>query len=1642
MPSYYNSVKGTIDSGKTARSGDIHLIQSSIQDAMQRMIVDMFGTGFILGESEDALKLYPTNIHIDQSNNNDEDNISSASFLDTYFRQPITIEKSSIETIRVKLCNLSNITTTIYAEIRDSDFELIQETNATLEPTLESPSLFTEVDFNFNKDHLPVGLYYFVLRPVDISATDLTISGDETPYDTIYPDMFRVQYDIEGQYSQGLEASLDGDTYLDANLLDESLVYDDNGDIIDNNPDLIFEHVYSSGNTYLITNGSAVVLGEKVYPLDTHVTIDGPSTHGDRTDLVTLTTDGRLNVIKGNVYNGEKVYPTDDTGLKIAYITTYRYTLSTAEKNAYGTLYQDNITTYNQRVPSIEQGDENNMTRHRDIIERIRRLEKKIDYQMLRNSPVRIKYNCVVDPILANNGVDDYAATRGEGTYNVSSTEGEGQTTITSNIAKNYAWSIIEDNYTYSNLTQSSQNIQISLWDTVTTKTKPSKYSSSTKGAYLIWAKAEDLTEANTVKESKALPGLNMQIQIKKGGTLKKTYDIKTNKNGEVALSIWSAALTVGSYDIYLIHNNTQVKAKLTIKNDNENIKATDVSPHTGYSTVQTTSAGKVTHSLPDGVIAGNDSFYTENAIIDTDNGEIRVKKVSNSGQEYITNTLLKDQSTYESKEVQFKINSGSSMTSEYPMLHFKLERDTYIKTITPYISGFQNMESFGILIFKNDSVFDMVDNTRHVVTKYIQQADTALPTIYDSGYKSLNDLVKQSNQWKILKNQVDFNIDMTFDAGTYSLMIYGKVDNTKSDGVIKIKQYHTLHQTSQYGIATKSIGSSKLSKINMDTSNLTDWSFDVAIKQKPYSYYDKATIISKPINTGLPITACNISKNLIIPEGCDADLYVTNDGANYIKANANNKTIKFTGDNNTFRWKLVLYATTSQSPKLKFDPNRQYAISFTLSQSIDYVEYEDYHRCYETPLINANAVTRTFTSSPSLNSFSQWEFARIYMEDEDLQSKIDICIGYDYDDIDTNVTTPKAEWSKGIFFSTIFANLSLEDFSRKSVDYSNYDGDVEYDEYNYPFHMDSEYVKQSTGGNALASPDTNTDKYRYGNINSEDSSAYDNINTYFSIPTLISKDYQYYDNDGESTQKYAGMHIIYGPYYEVKSKVVRPTDGSAISTYSPSDVILGVSFKNGLGVDENCTSVTLGIIPYVDPTKHANPSNYSTTDNENNETKFFPPNTFEVVLAVNRHGEIEENDAIAGKAYTISKPLIHEEYNEVSISFIDDLEGFEASDIYSIGIRAKDPTDAILEGESLGLGRITTSTYNIRPYTPYTYTGKWNRLAWKNLSGTDSSGQPKCRAFSIYELGRKDAWTNDNRKVFYPINYDYDNINVDQRILSPSSYDSVFNNGSRPIIWRKHKTAYRKLSTDNGEWNHGNASITRNGSSFTTVIANKGKYTVADCGNEICFDLAPNVTGQLFKIETDIPFTVYDLIDIQYTMFTEYYVDGNENDWNGTLLVDEQHKDGFLGNTNVRQEIENGQTYTYRTDGSFSKGEIYIDFYDTTDTTGDPVESFPLPAWGRVATQSTVADKTINAWFKKHSSSTKIRAIVLRRADPRGLGDKLPHIKFILNNILLFNTDQQLALGPQMQMRIYPEAMNDISNTRIRKYGAIYRLK
>ena len=407
--SYYNLVTGNLSSSKIAKSGDIVNIQSNIQSAFAESITDMFGDACILDGDEEALKITPTPDHIDQENKNFDDADPYISFYDRYFRQKITTEKSEIQSIRVQMQNDSRVEPTIFAEIRDLDMNLKQEANVKLTSTIEQKDP-VDVEFIFNLKHLPVGDYYFVLRPVDISSTDLIENGDESIYDVITEDMFKIKIDKGGNYNEGLEASYNGTDYLNSNLLDSEVQFD--GDIAitsENNYDLFFEQVYSSGNTYLITPGYCMIGGQKVYPVDTHITIDGPAKGKNRTDLVTLTEDGYLEVTQGIPYVGnaeEDNYPTNAIGLKIAYITTYANSADSWTCPNCGTVNDGNIqscskcdTTTNNKIPLIEQNDDNGITRQRDILERLRRLEKKMNYQVQNNIPSRVKYTCVVSNI-------------------------------------------------------------------------------------------------------------------------------------------------------------------------------------------------------------------------------------------------------------------------------------------------------------------------------------------------------------------------------------------------------------------------------------------------------------------------------------------------------------------------------------------------------------------------------------------------------------------------------------------------------------------------------------------------------------------------------------------------------------------------------------------------------------------------------------------------------------------------------------------------------------------------------------------------------------------------------------------------------------------------------------------------------------------------------------------------------------------------------------------------------------------------------------------------------------------------------------------------------------------------------------------
>ena len=127
---------------------------------------------------------------------------------------------------------------------------------------------------------------------------------------------------------------------------------------------------------------------------------------------------------------------------------------------------------------------------------------------------------------------------------------------------------------------------------------------------------------------------------------------------------------------------------------------------------------------------------------------------------------------------------------------------------------------------------------------------------------------------------------------------------------------------------------------------------------------------------------------------------------------------------------------------------------------------------------------------------------------------------------------------------------------------------------------------------------------------------------------------------------------------------------------------------------------------------------------------------------------------------------------------------------------------------------------------------------------------------------------------------------------------------------------------------------------------------------------------------------------------------------------------------------------------GSFSKGDIIIHFYDITDVTDDtePIESFALPSWGYQAIKANVSNKIVHAWFKKRSEAKRVRSIVIERRNPTN--SDMYEIRLVLNNILLYNANVMPALGPQMQMRIYPNTNEgSLDDIQIRKIGCIYRL-
>lgn len=1678
MPSYYSRVTGDLEAGKLAKSEDINLIQSHVSTGIANMIVDLFGSAFILGHDEDALTLEPTPLLVDQKNTeNKDENSAWASIHHIYYRQKFRTTKSEIHSIKIDLINNTEFPVTVQAEIRDIDFNIIAEANYNLKPQLNTTSEFVTAEFVFNQQHLPIGEYYFVIRPIDLSKIDFdkyVQSGQTLEVQEIDPiNSFRVRIDQKGQYAHALQASEDGDQWLNASQLPSAVSSWDPEDmaVIPPNYDLYFEQVFSEGNTYIIHNPTtAIINGEKVYPLDTHVSINGPSRYGDRIDLVYMTNDGQINVKEGLVHdtNAQKPtlssltssqdvkdslreidtqdvdYPTKIGALKIAYITVYKNSVTswvcpTCKEENPGVLSECYVckTKYSNgmnKIPLVEQNDDNYITRNRDILERMRRVEKKTNYIMDRNSPSRIKYLCTLDPIINNKDIKDPEATRNI----VATTNSDGETVYvpqTGYDIKQLYWSIREQ----SGL--KAQTITNIIKGTLTGYNLTKKYGDKTKN-YVVNLKDPDTMDALIGK------GIDITINGVK-------YTRTTNNNGDATLNINLPAGTytaTASYGDAVISNTVVVLPEDATMPEEDNTSNVSTVKETRISTTGIKINGKVISS---NVRTGDDAFYKDGVVVDTEKGIIELGKTEYDDNTYAkTESLNNEKKKIKNYEVSYTIhkNNDNEYNSEYPVLNINLPTDCRIKSITPDITYFKNIESFGIILFKNDIVFKEKSSMRYAYQKKFVDDET-FPNMFKSELVSLSE-IGGTNNVKKLDTPHTFDTqtngeDLYLPAGKYSILIYGKIMEGQTEGVIKIREYETNGLTDKYGVSTKCLGSVNPSSIYLETNNITNKSWDCILEKKNDTYFDRGIIISQGVSVGGRIRACSVSKNTEIPNGCNISTYVSNNGGK-TWVNADSGSVTFSGTGNTFKWKFVLESNGETTPRIKFDENKMWAMVFNIGISSEYIEYEDYQQCFETQLIDAERTTAFLLQQPVYKHFAEWEFARIWMDDPNNLSKIDICTSND--ETPTHLGILKKYWPSTMFFNTIFSDLTLNDFEKTSVDYDDYVSPVEYDENNFRFDYDEDYTYNYNVGEIVARHED------IGDINDPPLSYIEYNIIRDDVDYLYSNNWATSWDEIASKEKVTTQTKVYSEYKEAiyipdNKNTYWYNKTSDPIHYNTNDIIIGKSWAHGLNISEGYTSITLDIYP----TLKNQPGNGDLSNinipvicyNDKKEVVFrrinksaipqdlhiseykriIPAGTLEVVVALNPNGLVSDETATYGKAYTINKDLISNEYNVVNIDITEDVYAY--GNIKSIGIRFKNTEkneNAYVfrsmpnAHDSIGLGTIRLHGYNIRPIIPYDSTVSFN---WKplyanrnGLSGGYTDEEQK--VWGEFRMNTP-GYIHDTQQEFHnrvPVDiyttqntYDFqiESVNPDM----PKKTDSTVSTSYLKIGNICYPNENPAFSNEVLNTKENTISFTYNNQPYTTPIDFTGTV----------FELTTD-TGNLFAINTETPFSTYNTIVISYTLDTLVGI-GDE-----TVAS----KDSNIHYHRTWNE-------NWMSVGSFHKGELFIDLYEDQELTKDsePVESFALPAWGRSCAHSESTNKTITAIFKKRSNAKAIRWVVLRRENP--LGKKLDNINFNLINMALYTSKKLPALGPKILMRIYPHSLTATNVPRIRKYGVVYKL-
>lgn len=974
MSDYYKRVIGDLSPGHIADSKDINLMQTNVADAFKAAISDHHEhTSYILGHDENAFRLTPApkrlGQYIDTMNLVESGNERWLSIRKTSYRQGIKKSKSSLYSVICKFRNLSSQPITVWCELRKSDNSPLGRTSVTVPARTESAEFEVVFDAQHittapgrshqelepfdskymappeRKESFEQGIdyagredinsftigsseVYFIVESLNLNETDLSINGDE--YDIITDESFCILADKSGKYGQ--------------------LLYEKPGlDYVQTSYDLHFKDVYATTSTYLCEMGEAVIDGEKVKCMDTHISIAGSNDFGDIDTYVFMDIDGALRGINSPAFfknnKAETNVPLPPAILPIAIITTYMN---------------------DERDPYVYQDDSSMIVRPRSHHERIRRLEREMEYVKDIAIPSRLKYTLSGSDLVNNNPAGEVSKIDGGNCYITTNSKGDV-------VVKSTKAEVI--------------TIPIILKD-------PNAKDTSTEATTTDEKTTEDSTEKEETKKT--------EEEITK---LNEVYEASINEAFAEARNL--AELKD------MVHDSE--KGTLKLKTTQEKTKGT-----VGL----TDEAAKETEFNPWDDDASNRPANKD------------VKPIE---REYV---------------VQKGKNGQNDFDSEFPAMTFYTEKDYNLTGLTIPITKFKNCESIKFIIWKRQGPNNKTNTVWFEKRMYTSESFSLENAKSKDDYQIMEDgfTIKIDGGLSLPKGQYVIVCLHTPKEGSGSCFVETYKPEKPKDFCIRYygagdashfllkERYHEIWYNSATFTGTEAI----LAKEGSVTSGTITWENEEPINK----------IIARA--------------NITTPEKCSYELYADT-GGGFQKLELGKET-NMTGGGISFKWKLV-FKGDGDTPTLEYDPDKGYAIEFTLARKAPEIgTYNDNNECITTKTFDGGAILQEYLGDPHFNGtsrFSNYEFARIWSETErdGLNPTDNLLIDIAASDYEATISYQEKENNTMVtkevttdVFSFIYADLTLDDFDVDSVDYSHYDSQTEPDEHNLRLKLDTEH--------------------------------------------------------------------------------------------------------------------------------------------------------------------------------------------------------------------------------------------------------------------------------------------------------------------------------------------------------------------------------------------------------------------------------------------------------------------------------------------------------------------------------------------------------------------------------------------------------